>query len=121
MEVQDTRGGDAVIIPAAYVSRRNLARAYKRGFQAGTLADLGGVPLAPYVKSRMVGVFEVGFKAGQRAKDQPANPRPEDGADAAAYTFRRMFAPKVLILQGEAITRSDGHELQGDVIGKELP
>lgn len=112
-----------MIIPPLYASRRNLARAYRRGFQAGTVADLGGVPLAPYRKSQTVKAFRQGFEAGQAAKDQAVRPRPEDGADAASYTFRRLFAPQVLMLRGEAVTREDGrrYALQGDVIGKELP
>lgn len=111
-----------MIIPPLYASRRNLARAYRRGFHAGTVAGLGGVPLAPYLKSQMVQAFRQGFEAGQAAKDQPASPRPNDMVDAASYTFSVLFSRQVLMLQGEAVTRSDGrvYELQGDVIGKEL-
>jgi hypothetical protein len=58
-----------VIIPAVYASRRNLARAYRRGYAAGTIADPGGVPLPPYVKGRMNVVFESGFAAAQLAKE----------------------------------------------------
>jgi hypothetical protein len=55
-----------VNIPTAYASRRNLANAYRRGFQAGTIADVGGVPLAPYEKLRSVQAYNDGFNAGQR-------------------------------------------------------
>lgn len=55
-------------IPAAYTSHRNLANSYTRGFRAGQLADLGGVPLAPYTRARMRGAFKAGFKDGQRTK-----------------------------------------------------
>lgn len=81
-----------MIIPAAYASRRNFATAYTAGYRAGSIADLGGVPLAPYQKSRMVGVFEKGFHDGQRAKVELigvdlAGP---GLVDATAYTFHHL-------------------------------
>lgn len=55
--------------PAVYASRRNLSGAYTRGWRAGTIADVGGVALPPYLKGLMVTAFRDGFEAAQRQKD----------------------------------------------------
>lgn len=60
-----------MIIPHGYAYSRHSTNAYVRGYKAGQLADLGGVPLAPYVRQQMVLIFEAGFKAAQRDKAQP--------------------------------------------------
>lgn len=74
-----------MIIPTAYATRRNLAKSYRRGFQAGTVADLGGVPLAPYLKLRSKEAYNRGFDHAQLAKGQPASQRIGDCVDAFAY------------------------------------
>jgi hypothetical protein len=85
-----------VNIPSAYASRRNLANAYRRGFQAGTIADVGGVPLAPYEKLRSVQAYNDGFNAGQQKKagnwplDRVRKPIDDWQADAMKATARRV-------------------------------